>query len=320
MPLPLSHELAERAGIVAALLVHVQNVPTAPAAAPYWSATGGRAVMSDEAIDADGNVRSIVEIARQGGPKKGWRCAGTTPTGDECLAELQACAFDSQKVRPYFRGHYDGDCTRRSRPSESVPGDRGHWVTQGPRTAKWRLQIDDLPGSGPDGRRQPNDAVDGTTTRRARVDAAVAPVQRTDAHTLAGFLDAAMNDALPEHAALPGGPMLPTSVLVVPAAEATEARFAHQERILWGMVEDVRRSPAGGGTMLLLATDTSRIGILIPKDLRGYFPLANDTEFLGRHVMTYGRRIGERPYVKVPSQRGVVFDPPVRVRQVPVTA
>lgn len=133
------------------------------------------------------------------------------------------------------------------------------------------------------------------------------------------MLDAAVSDALPLEAALPGGPWTPAEELVLEAGEASEARFGDEQRMVWGRVVATRGTPFGG-TMLLLDGNSPRIGVLIRKEHRGYFPLADDAEFVVRLVITFGYRIGAtaNPYVTVPSPCGVAFDPNVIVRHTPV--
>ncbi|WP_214545985.1 hypothetical protein [Curtobacterium flaccumfaciens] len=137
---------------------------------------------------------------------------------------------------------------------------------------------------------------------------------------LSSLLDAALNDHLPAEIALPEGNWTPTGDLVFPVHAATTERFASGPIIVWGEIAAVR-STGFGGTMLLLRNAADGLAILIPKDLRGFFPLAQDHEFVGRQVMTVGTRTGatNKPYLRVTSQYRVVFTPGVRLRPTPAT-
>ncbi|GAA0964120.1 hypothetical protein GCM10009561_20500 [Frigoribacterium faeni] len=279
----------------------------------------GRRVVHDEALDARDEVVTIAQVAREGLPKAGWRCAGATPDGVECRRPLTARALESELVAPYFAGTHIDSCSRSSLRSADAPGDRGHVVAQGPRATRWRLRLDDdEPRQGPDGRRRPDDSVPGDRTRRSAVDRSAPPRPTEDPHSLSAFLDAALAGDLPVEAALPGGPWMPGGDLIVPAAEATAARFAGGQLIVWGRVVATRPTSLGG-TMLVFDGAADGLAVLIRKEHRGYYPLADDREFVPRHVMTYGRRAGSdaRPYVTVPAPRGVVFSPTVHVRSTP---
>lgn len=274
----------------------------------------------DEALDGAGKLCNITAVQRAGGPVHGWRCPGEDDDAIPCLRPLTARALWSTKVAAYFGGSHIEGCSMRSVRSDDEEGDRGHWAKQGPRASRWRARVDDDGRStGPAGRRRPDDSVLGTRTRRSTTDANEPPINSEDPHSLSGFLDAAVSDALPLEAALPGGPWTPAADLVLEAGEASEARFGNAQRMVWGRVVATRGTPFGG-TMLLLDGSSPRIGVLIRKEHRGYFPLADDAEFVGRLVITFGYRIGSAasPYVAVPSAHGVAFNPNVVVRRTPV--
>jgi len=272
----------------------------------------------DEALNAAGEVINITQVRRGGLPTKGWRCAGESPDGAQCLRPVTACALDSEFKAPYFAGSHIDGCSRRSKRSDDEPGDRGYVTTAGPRVSPWRVSVDDAPSVGPSGRRRPDDAVPGNRTQRSSFDRAAPPRAVEEPHALSAFLDAALHGHAPERAALPLGPLRKGVDLIVAAADASAARFDDGELIVWGRVVATRETPYGG-TMLVLDSAADGLAVLIRGELRGYYPLADDAEFIGRYVMTYGRRLGSdaRPYVAVPKPRAVAFSPTVLVRALP---
>jgi len=273
----------------------------------------------DEALSPAGEVINITQVRREGLATTGWRCAGASPEGVECLRPVQARALNSDFVAAYFAGPHIGGCNRRSKRSEDEPGDRGYVALNGPRATQWRLCVDEVSRVGRAERRRPDDAVSGEKTRRSVFDGTAPPTNVEEPHALSAFLDAALRGQIPDHAALPGGHFCRGTDLIVEAADATAARFGARELIVWGRIVATRPTPFGG-TMLVLEGAADGLAVLIRDELRGYYPLVHDDEFKGRYVMTYGPKAGAetRPYVAVPAPRAVVFSPSIHVRSTPV--
>lgn len=272
--------------------------------------------MTDEAMLEDGTPVSIQQVLAMD-PEPPLRCPGVDDHDAACERVLHVRARDSDLVAAHFFGHHIDGCTRSSIRSDDAPGDAGHTVLQGRRASKWLLQLDESARTdGLNGRRRPDERIEGTRTRRHAVDARRPPANTTDAHTLSNVLAAALSDQLPQVLALPGQPFRPSVEVVVPVSDATADRFATGDVLIWGRVASVRSTP-WGGTMLLLNDAADGLAVLLPKELRGWFPLAQDREFIGRFVITVGTPTGTtkgKQYIRVPSRHSVAFDPGVRLR------
>lgn len=273
--------------------------------------------MSDEAMLEDGTPVSIVKVLTMR-PEPPLRCPGIGDEDLPCERLLHVRARDSELVAAHFFGHHVDGCSRSSHRSDDKPGDAGHIAPQERRALKWQVRLEE-PGqtTGPDGRRRPDNRVEGTATKRGSVDPRRLPANTSDTRSLANVLAAARADHLPERLALPGQPYRPIGDVVIPVRRATADRFTAGDVLIWGQVIGVRATP-WGGTMLLLDSAADGLAVLLPKELRGWFPLTHDREFLGRYVMTLGSPSGNtagKQYIRIPSQHRVTFDPGVRLRR-----
>jgi hypothetical protein len=276
--------------------------------------------MSDEALLEDGTPVTIETVLAMT-PEPSLRCAGIGDDDAPCEQPLHVRARDSDLVAAHFVGHHIDGCNHGSVPTDDQPGDAGHLHVRGPRASRWKLNLDNpAPTTGPTGRRRPNDAVEGATTRRNKADMGRPAADTSDVHSLANVLIAAIENRLPEELALPGAPYRPAADVVVHIADATADRFATGPAIVWGHIAGTRATQ-WGGTILLLHDAAEHLAVLIPKELRVYFPLGADQEFVGRAVMTLGSPSGTpgKQYLRIPSERSVAFNPGVRIRRNPVT-
>lgn len=274
--------------------------------------------MTDEAMTEYGTPVSIEYILTLD-PEPALRCPGIGDRDIPCERTLHVRARDSDLVAPHFAGHHVDGCNRSSKRSDDEPGDAGHTVLQGPRADRWQLALEDPePSVGPDGRHRPNQTVDGTATRRHRADPTRAAANTSNVRSLSSILAAALTDSLPNELALSGRKYRPTGEVVLPVADATPDCFAAGAVVVWGTITGTRLTRLGG-TMLLLDSAADHLAVLIPKEFRGFFPLASDREFIGRTVMTIGTPSGEtgKQYLRIPSERSITFDPGVRLRTAP---